>query len=340
VRLYEQTELKADSLGAGNPYLDDSSPGVVLCCVMTTLDRCPVCVTAFLPQPTQSIDGIFDVECSTCGKYRIEEKFAHNLPHIMDSDQRRALTCHIRQANGEFLPLVDAESWPSMISAHQGTTIRHRLDKLFTYVAVRSRSLGEAIRIKYENDWPLFDCQSPEECLKMIQHLQSTKDFVGDNVAVCILSVQGWESFQGSSRLRAEKGRVFIAMWFDVSMVDAYENGMRIAIEQDCKMRAVRVDKVEHNDKICDRLMAEIRLAEIVVIDCTGSRPSVFFEAGYAKGLGREVIWTCQSDQFAKLKEHFDTRQFNHIEWQTASDLRTKLRDRIIGTVLLSDSAR
>jgi hypothetical protein len=308
---------------------------------MTNIDRCPVCVTAFLPQPTQSIDGIFAVECGTCGKYRIEQNFAHNLPHVMDSEQRRALTCHLRQANEEQrIVSVDAERWHTMVRAHQQTTIRHRLEKVFNYVADRSTSLGASVAIKYAMDWPLFDCHTPDECLRMIRHHRKTGDFEGDHDQLCILSVRGWERFQGSPRMQAEKGRVFVAMWFDPSMVDAYESGMRMAIEEDCKMRAVRVDKVEHNDKICDRLMAEIRLAEIVVIDCTGSRPSVFFEAGYAKGLGREVIWTCQSAQFAKLKEHFDTRQFNHIEWQTASDLRTKLRDRIMGTVLLSDTAR
>jgi hypothetical protein len=61
------------------------------------------------------------------------------------------------------------------------------------------------------------------------------------------------------------------------------------------------VDLVEHNEKI--------------------------FESGFAMGLGRPVVWTCRKDELAKA--HFDTRQYNHIDWETPQELRKKLTDRI-----------
>ena len=48
-------------------------------------------------------------------------------------------------------------------------------------------------------------------------------------------------------------------------------------------------------------------------------------------GLARPVIWSCKKDDFDNV--HFDTRQYNHIVWQTPADLREQLRDRIKATI-------
>jgi nucleoside 2-deoxyribosyltransferase len=63
------------------------------------------------------------------------------------------------------------------------------------------------------------------------------------------------------------------------------------------------------------------------VADFTGQRHGVYFEAGFAQGLGLPVIWTCREDHVKNL--HFDTRQQNHITWEQSDDLREKLKNRI-----------
>ena len=56
----------------------------------------------------------------------------------------------------------------------------------------------------------------------------------------------------------------------------------------------MRVDFVEHNDKICDKIVAEIRTCQFLVADGTLQRAGVYFDAGFEMGLGRPVIWTCR----------------------------------------------
>jgi nucleoside 2-deoxyribosyltransferase len=46
-----------------------------------------------------------------------------------------------------------------------------------------------------------------------------------------------------------------------------------------------------------------------LIADFSGLRSGVFFEAGFAKGLGREVIFTVRKADVDQLKEHFDTIQ-------------------------------
>jgi nucleoside 2-deoxyribosyltransferase len=119
-------------------------------------------------------------------------------------------------------------------------------------------------------------------------------------------------------------------MSFDPTLDTAYTEGIQPAVS-DCGFAPVRIDRVHHNEKICDRILAELRLAQFMVADFTLHRAGVYFEAGFAMGLGRPVIWTCRKDDLPNA--HFDTRQYNHIEWETPSELRAKLVDRIRATI-------
>ncbi len=74
------------------------------------------------------------------------------------------------------------------------------------------------------------------------------------------------------------------------------------------------------NEGITDRIMSEIRLAQFVVADFTGQRGGVYFEAGFARGLGREVVWACREDELEK-GVHFDIKHFGHVVWKTPTDL-------------------
>jgi nucleoside 2-deoxyribosyltransferase len=114
------------------------------------------------------------------------------------------------------------------------------------------------------------------------------------------------------------------------SMRPIYEDGISTAIEA-LGYRSLRVDNKEHIGKVDDLIMAEIQESRFVVADFTGHRGGVYFEAGYALGLGLPVIWTCREDNIEKL--HFDIRQYNCIKRATAEELREKLGNRLRATV-------
>lgn len=62
-----------------------------------------------------------------------------------------------------------------------------------------------------------------------------------------------------------------------------------------------------------------------------GVRGGVYFEAGFALGLNIPVIYMCKDDQIDNV--HFDTRQYNHILWKDAKELKEKLSNRISATI-------
>lgn len=139
-------------------------------------------------------------------------------------------------------------------------------------------------------------------------------------------------------------------MWFDESTETVFNEGIRLGVKQ-AGYEPIRIDNKEHNNKICDEIVAEIRKSRFVVADFTAGlckkcpdcgdretcrdkvrpRGGVYFEAGFALGLGIPVIWTVRKDQVDQV--HFDTRQYNHIVYENAEDLRQKLYNRIAATI-------
>ena len=94
----------------------------------------------------------------------------------------------------------------------------------------------------------------------------------------------------------------------------------------------MQIDRKQDVVKIDDEIVAEIRRSRFLIADFThgkaGARGGVYFEAGFALGLGIPVIHTCREDAIDKV--HFDTRQYNHILWRNPEDLRDQLEKRIL----------
>ncbi len=78
---------------------------------------------------------------------------------------------------------------------------------------------------------------------------------------------------------------------------------------------------------IDDKIIANIRSSKFLIADFSGQRNSVYYEAGFAQGLGIPVIW-CVREKDAKNLS-FDTRQYNCIIWEDEEHLEDKLTDRI-----------
>ena len=74
----------------------------------------------------------------------------------------------------------------------------------------------------------------------------------------------------------------------------------------------------EHSDSVIDRIFAEIKEYGSSSPDFTGRRRRSLLEAGFARGLRLDVIWTCRKDEMEKL--HFDVRGFNVIDWKEPTD--------------------
>lgn len=127
-------------------------------------------------------------------------------------------------------------------------------------------------------------------------------------------------------RKRINSNKAFIAMAFKI------ENRIEVqkAIESAClksEIIAKTVDDEHFTGKITDKIISMINESLIVIADFTSNNKGVYFEAGYAEGLGRTVIYTINKSDLDDL--HFDTKQTNYIVWETTKELEEKLTDRV-----------
>lgn len=94
---------------------------------------------------------------------------------------------------------------------------------------------------------------------------------------------------------------------------------------------AIRADQTEHNEYIMDQILADIRRAPFVVADLTSQNQGVYYEAGFARGLGLPVVYTCCEQDFEKL--HFDVSAISIVKYATDDELKDRLANRILGSI-------
>ena len=147
------------------------------------------------------------------------------------------------------------------------------------------------------------------------------------------ITSKGWEYIRElKKRPAGDTKQAFVAMWFAESRTPYFRDGIKRACDETGYV-PFRIDLKQHNEKICDAIIAEIRKSRILIADMTGNIGGVYFEAGFALGLGLPVIYLFDKASFDTDGPHFDTRQYNHIVYENENDLLLQLKNRILATV-------
>lgn len=205
---------------------------------------------------------------------------------------------------------------------------------LLELINSRSSWFGERVTI-LPIDFPFVHAKHNAEVMSLLEALEKSGDIIyvtrSAESSVVELTLKGVESLEQMRRSMADPSRVFVALWFDREMDQIYDQFFSTAIRNCGYDRPVKMDREHHNNEIPAQMLTEIRLARFVVADFTGHRQNVYFEAGFARGLGKEVVWTCRKDQLSNA--HFDAEHFNFIEWIDGIDLQRRLEERIHLTI-------
>ncbi|NEH72343.1 hypothetical protein GR252_23120 [Rhizobium leguminosarum] len=121
-------------------------------------------------------------------------------------------------------------------------------------------------------------------------------------------------------------------MPFSVSFSTVFDS-IRQAAEA-AGLRCRRADDIWENAAIIQDVVSLIDRSRIVICDCTGRNSNVFYEAGIAHTLGREVILISQSDSDIP----FDLRHLRYVRYldnaegrATLMQLLTQRMEKIVG---------
>ena len=113
---------------------------------------------------------------------------------------------------------------------------------------------------------------------------------------------------------------VFIACAFGKPEIDNLSDRILIPACANLGYKTVRVDQSEPERTITELIMQEITQSAAMFADLTYARPSVYFEIGYALGLGIPIVLSCREDHYRgaqdDLRVHFDLEQYKISFWK------------------------
>lgn len=294
------------------------------------MEICIICRS--LANSSSNASDEVTVDCERCGKFNISgTNYA-----ILSGEQYSSISKRHR---------INASSWifnnkisninSKMLEYIFSITPPKFEDKCYSlllYLESLTDELGDMIDTE-KHKFKLFAsawCVNDYELRYYISYLESremvkSSDVLGRMSRVWI-EPSGWIHLENLRKSDAGSSQGFIAMWFNQSVEDVYKNGIVEAIRL-AGYSPLRVDMVEHERKIDDEIIAQIRRSKFVVADMTGNRGGVYYEAGFAHGLNLPVFFTCKEGE----NLHFDIRQYNCIFWEGGNieEFRDKLRWRI-----------
>jgi hypothetical protein len=159
------------------------------------------------------------------------------------------------------------------------------------------------------------------------------------------LTFAGWQRYSELYRAHSEGPIAFMAMPFNDATLDKlYRNCFKPAVQQ-TGFELRRLDDKPPAGLIDLRMEVEIRRSRFLIAELTNENRGVYWEAGFAEGLGKPVIYTCEKSYFEGNRSHFDINHRHTIVWsggeldKVRDSLRTTIRATLPSEAKMFDDA-
>ena len=289
------------------------------------------------------------------GGYKIDEVILNSSVRSLAPDEMERLSTWLvdQRIQGVWIPEI-TQAIIDYVKNKRSLQFHERAERLLMHLARKSTSAGQVLDLGTEGDrdslggW--VKGNSPTTWAAMAWSESSKWEEI--RFFIEYLAEQGWIAVTSGGRgewvqvkvtikgyrhiadvvVNKDLSQVFVAMWFSDEMNEPYEKGIRPAIEK-LGYDALKINDKPDVDKIDDEIIGEIRKSRFIVADFThgskGPRGGVYYEAGFAYGLGLPVIRSCRRDIIDRNELHFDVRQYYHVAWENPEQLRDGLEKRI-----------
>ena len=281
-----------------------------------------------------------EVDCPRCGAFRISLTAVQVLEDQRWDGDRWKISAWVAQMRpdmlkSEMLDQAVASAVPSLLPR-----ARRLLSALAVDADAKYSVTFEGDR--YKRYLAIGWCRDDDELVFLLKRVMQEEfgwlaevvepQYLGSTEPLdsCSLSAKGLLELEAGHPGDSKIG--FCAMWFSAELMPFYREVIEPGVRA-CGYEPLRLDDKEHNNNIDDEIIASIRGARFVIAEMTGHRGGVYFEAGFAHGLGLPVIYMLRDDDQQDI--HFDVRQQNFILWSPDDlpDARKRLENRIRATL-------
>jgi len=234
---------------------------------------------------------------------------------------------------------LDQDAWDRWTREGTLPSPFEQAENLLLHVASHSHSVGEFHDLNAYNLRATIGAVSPDNLIAVLDYLleqELLKGSMNGSGATAGLSFEGWRRVEELRRQSPRQvRRAFMAMQFGDPDLD---HVFRVCFKQAAKAAGyslTRLDEAAPAGLIDNRLKIEIHRARFLVADLTNANAGAYWEAGYADGLGKPVIYSCRKDFFEAREPHFDTNHHHTVIWDPSAldDAMIRLRDCIRATL-------
>jgi hypothetical protein len=298
-------------------------------------DEMSECIICSSPSDEQAHLNWHVTDCRRCGRWALQ-----GIPNIAMSllqgklGNWDALSVHLRshlshivrcqqRGDGGFvqIPLDGLQGWHLESPLPKPS---EQLDQLVLWLGNHQSSPGESIPISVQeiSAWigATITRKAPGAGLEWVLSQESAGSLLESGIAqsgsiLMRLKMSGWTRFEALKRGQVESRRVLMGMKFNDPELDrVVQQCFRPAVKRAGYELRILTDQ-QPAGLIDDQLRVALRTSRFVVADLTHGNNGAYWEAGFAEGLGRPVIYTCREAEWTERKTHFDTNHLVTVIW-------------------------
>jgi len=307
-------------------------------------DKCPICEQTLIDDhghyPPKTGDRRY-FDCPRCGAYILSRSLAQDLSSILKGDNEKiAILSHsIRKMHrrNEW-PYIDSYLITDILKISLPNPFE-QIDNFVLWLGENASS-GESKEVDVYTHQSIFGAKTIDSVRLILNHLFDSRIIDGykhaSNDGLILvdvyLTIKGWQYFNEINKGSAVKRRAFIAMKFGYAELNwMLENCFKPAVAA-TGFELYKLDDIPKAGLIDDRLRVEIRTSRFLISDLSHENAGAYWEAGYAEGLGKPVIYLCEKSKFESNKTHFDTNHHLTVIWdktqpdEAASQLKSIIR--------------
>ena len=304
---------------------------------------CPVCrsVLSGVNERPEGKDAT-SFSCPLCGDFVLSRSLVASLPHILEINKdagtkiSHALRIMQQINKGAELNTYTVDE----LLKRPLPTPREQADLFVRWLAENVKGPGETVWVEPVTHRSIIGAKTDEGFALILHHLFEAGLVTGNLVeamseptrAYVTLSFEGWDYWEKLRRGGATYKKGFIAMKFGDPLLDKLLAEILKPCAKQAGFELYRLDDTPRAGLIDDRLRVEIQSSDFLVAELTHDNPGAYWEAGYAEGLGKPVIYICEKEKFESDKTHFDTNHHLTITWnkdalqKAGEDLKATLR--------------
>jgi hypothetical protein len=297
--------------------------------------HCPFCKTA-LDEPSKNnfSRSSFVYSCPHCGRFQLTEEADADLDGYIRShgDSLPYIPHAIRrmQAIDGLGPLILSSTLQLLVEKPLRPTPKEQADNLIRWLGTAQKDPGREVDVAHEDIGAIVGATTRPGFFFILRSLKDIGfidfHFLGEpnQRAALSFTYAGWERFEELRKGAPSGTTAFMAMKFgDPDLDGMVEACFRPAVEATgFELRRLNDPEHQRAGLIDDRLRVEIKKSRFVISDLTHANNGAYWEAGYAEGLGKDVIYTCEKSTFDQRQKegggtHFDTNHHLHILWES-----------------------